>query len=75
MLTVSFRVGGMVFDLAYSGFALKEIVDRMNAYEREENTDFIWRIGRTENILSREAYKGDILTDKRVTLDYLTKKR
>ena len=64
----------MVFDLAYSGFALKEIVDRMNDYEREEKTDFIWRIGRAENILSREAYKGDILTDKRVTLDYLTKK-
>ena len=64
----------LIFSSAYQGYSYKEILERVNQMEEELGTGIRWTKERVRFALAREAYKGDILTDKKVTLDYLTKK-
>lgn len=62
----------LAFDLAEQRAGIKEIKDALNAYEEERNTGFVWTDFRIRNLLTREAYMGDLLTNKSVTIDYLS---
>lgn len=64
-----------IFDLAYQGYTPTEILKKMIEFEEKEETGFVWRFTRVRSILSNEAYRGDILFGKRVSLDYLNKKQ
>ncbi|MBQ8986390.1 MAG: recombinase family protein [Lachnospiraceae bacterium] len=64
----------LMFDMAYKGYSLLEILERLNRVEEELDSGDKWSPSRVQLALSREAYRGDILTDKHVTLDYLSKK-
>lgn len=64
----------MMFNMAYQGYSLKEILKRLNKLEEDLESGDQWTPSRVQLALSREAYRGDILTDKHVILDYLTKK-
>ena len=62
-----------IFSLAYQGYAMKDINKMLN--EREINAGRVpWSPERVRYALTNEAYRGDILTNKHVTLDYLAKK-
>lgn len=63
-----------MFQMAYQGYTYLEIVDWLNAYEDQRNSGDRWTPCRVQKALKREAYRGDILTDKMITLDYLRKK-
>ena len=39
--------------------------------ERAEGTSVVWKKDRLRIVLTHEVYKGDLLTNKTVTLDYL----
>ena len=64
----------LIFNWALQGYTYSEITNKLNRYEAHQNSDEHWTRGRIVCALKREAYRGDILTDKTVTLDYLTKK-
>lgn len=64
----------LIFECARQGYTCSEITDKLNEYEARQDSDDHWTKGRILSALKREAYRGDILTDKTVTLDYLTKK-
>ena len=62
-----------IFSLAYQGYATTEIQRKLNesgllADGRK------WSLERIRTALNNEAYRGDILTNKSVVLDYLSKK-
>ncbi|MCD8146321.1 MAG: recombinase family protein [Clostridiales bacterium] len=63
----------LAFDLAEQKKGIKEIQDALNAYEEERSTEFHWSAFRTRNLFTREAYMGDLLTNKSVCINYLTK--
>ena len=62
-----------LFSLAYQGYAIKEIYEMQNKREAAAGRE-AWTRGRIQMALRNEAYRGDILTNKTVVLDYLTKK-
>lgn len=62
----------LAFDLAEQGHKTIEITDALNAYEEERNTGFVWSNPRVRSFFTREAYMGDLLTNKTVTIDYLS---
>ena len=64
----------LMFNMAYQGYSTKEILERLNKVEEGLESGDLWSSSRVNLALSREAYRGDILTDKYVILDYLTKK-
>ena len=64
----------LMFNLAYQGYSVSEIRDKVNEYEARQGNDDVWYSPRVISALKREAYRGDILTDKTITLDYLKKK-
>lgn len=64
-----------MFQYAYQGYTYQEIIDLMNKYEEQLGSSDRWTKDRVHNALEREAYRGDILTDKMITLDYLRKKQ
>lgn len=63
----------LAFDLAEQGVGIKEIQETLNAYENERGTEFYWGDGRVRSLFTREAYMGDLLTNKSVCINYLTK--
>ncbi|MBR2748326.1 MAG: recombinase family protein, partial [Firmicutes bacterium] len=62
-----------LFSLAYQGYAMKEIREMLNNREAAAGRE-AWTRDRIQMVLRNEAYRGDILTNKTVVLDYLTKK-
>lgn len=63
-----------VFYMASKGIRYAEIARRMNEWEKENGEITIWKVGRIQRMLANEAYKGDILTNKNYTPDYLSGK-
>ena len=62
-----------IFSLAYQGFTTREITQKLNEREQAIGQE-TWTPQRVTLALANEAYRGDILTNKTVILDYLTKK-
>lgn len=63
------------FELAAKGMSYGSIVERLNKMEQERGVfTETWDKGRVKRVFRNEVYKGDILTNKRVCLDYLTKR-
>ena len=61
----------MSFSMAYQGYSTTEILKALNQLERAEGTSVVWKKDRLRIVLTHEVYKGDLLTNKTVTLDYL----
>ena len=64
----------LAFKLSYQGKTTTEIVDELNTLEQVENTAYLWNGQRVLSMLRNEAYKGDIITNKTVVIDYVSKK-
>ena len=64
----------LMFQWAYQGYSFHEIEMMVNAYEEKQGSKDRWSKSRVQYAMRREAYRGDILTDKTITLDYLKKK-
>ena len=65
----------LLFDMAYKGHCYDEMVDAVRKLEREDGgNEERWDRDRIYSLMRNEAYKGDILTNKHITVDYLTKK-
>ena len=62
-----------LFSLAYQGYSTTEITQMMNERKNTEGGRR-WNPEMVRLALRNEAYRGDILTNKMVVLDYLTKK-
>ncbi len=60
-----------IFRLAWQGYSTREIREAANRTEAAEGTGIAWTADRIRTLLKNEAYRGDILTNKTVTLDYL----
>ena len=63
-----------VFSLYLEGISEMEIAKRMNELEAENNSKKRWTKNSISNMLRRETYVGDIITNKTYTVDYLTHK-
>lgn len=63
-----------MFRLAAEGYRCSQIADYLNEMERERGQTTVWRQGRIRRMLLNEAYRGDILTNKNYTPDYLSGK-
>ena len=61
------------FDWYLAGYSKKAIAEMLNAYEKEQGSEKKWSNVAILNMLRREAYVGDIITNKTYTVDYLTK--
>ena len=64
----------LAFNLAYQGYSITEILNALIEFEQATGSDYRWIKSRIPFMLSNVVYRGDILTHKYVTLDYLTKK-
>ena len=64
----------LAFNLAYQGYSITEILNALIQFEQAAGSDYRWIKSRIPFMLSNVVYRGDILTHKYVTLDYLTKK-
>ena len=64
----------LIFQMAYQGYAAREILYAVNQYEEEHGKPANWTIARVYCALDRETYKGDLLTNKIVVLDCVKKK-
>jgi DNA invertase Pin-like site-specific DNA recombinase len=63
-----------VFSFALKGYCYKNLAKKMNELEAERGGTGKWTYGRLYYTLRNEAYKGDILTNKVVKPDYISKK-
>lgn len=63
-----------VFSFALKGYCYKNLAKKMNELEAERGGTGKWTYYRLYSTLSNEAYKGDILTNKTVKPDYISKK-
>ncbi len=61
----------MIFNMAYQGYSTTEIRKELNQLEAEKGSVYEWKKWRIVSILTNEAYRGDLLTNKTITLDYL----
>ena len=52
------------FEAASKGTCYQEIIQGLNAIEREEGSNYVWKNGRLTLMLTHEAYIGDVLTNK-----------
>ncbi|MBQ9409840.1 MAG: recombinase family protein [Clostridia bacterium] len=64
----------LMFDLAVSAHTYGEIIQALNEYEIAHGGKPFWTYWRVSAALKREAYRGDLLTNKTVVLDYTRKK-
>lgn len=64
----------LMFDLAGSAHSFQEIVRALNELEIASGSEPFWTYGRVRAALMREAYRGDLLTNKTVVLDYARKR-
>ena len=63
-----------LFDLAKTEKNTSELAKQMNLFEKELGGDKVWKKDTVSYILSNESYKGDVLTSKYVTADYINRK-
>ena len=63
----------LIFQLASQGYLPGEILEKVNKLEAARG-ERLWTIHRVKGVLRNEAYRGDILTNKTVVLDYVSKK-
>ena len=61
----------LIFGMAYQGYSTLEIRNALNRLEETEQTGYIWKKDRLPFILKHEVYRGDLLTSKWISLDYL----
>lgn len=61
----------LIFNMAYRGYSTTEIRSALNQMEAEEGSTYEWKKWRIVSIIRNEAYRGDLLTNKTITLDYL----
>ncbi len=64
----------MIYDLFLKGDGYTAIARIMNDFERGKGVMANWTSGRVKGVLTSEVYVGDILTFKRYTPDYLSRK-
>ena len=62
------------FRFALKGYCYKNIAKKLNDIEESRGVTGKWTYGRLYYTLRNEAYKGDILTNKVVKPDYISKK-
>ena len=62
------------FSLALKGLSFKDIATELTKLEESEGTEYVWNHTRVGYMLTNEVYTGTILINKRVTIDYVTKK-
>lgn len=62
----------LIFDLADRGCSYSEICREL---DKTETDGYSWRRGRVRDLLRHEAYIGDLLTNKFVIVDYLSRKQ
>ncbi|MDO5136122.1 MAG: recombinase family protein [Eubacteriales bacterium] len=62
------------FQMAEEGKKYWEICEALQAMEDSDGTSIQWCYAKVSKLLRHEAYMGDLLTGKHVTLDYLNKK-
>lgn len=63
------------FALALKGMSKLDIVAELNKMEEDEDTGVIWNYSRVDKMLKNEIYTGIIITNKTVTIDYVTKRQ
>ena len=61
----------LLFQMAYQGYSTKEIREALNRLEEKEGSTRFWGKYRVLGVLRNEAYRGDLLTNKTITMDYL----
>lgn len=69
------KVVRMIFNLYISGMSYREITKHLieNGFKNGRK-EVVWHPANIMNILKNEKYMGDVLLQKRVTLDYLSHK-
>ena len=64
------------FELADGGLNYRMIAETLNKLEDKRNPDHrIWRYERLYAMFQNEVYKGDVLTNKHVKLDFISSKQ
>ena len=61
----------LLFQMAYQGYSTKEMREALNRLEEKEGSTRFWEKYRVLSVLRNEAYRGDLLTNKTITMDYL----
>ena len=61
----------LIFTMAYQGYSTLEIREALNRLEETEQTGYKWKKDRLPFILKHEVYRGDLLTSKWISMDYL----
>jgi len=61
----------LIFTMAYQGYSTTEIRKALNRMEVDKGSKYAWKKWRIVSILRNEAYRGDLLTNKTISLDYL----
>ena len=65
----------LAFNMAFHGHSDREITIALNQLEKKKQTNVVWKKSRVKLLLSDVSYKGDVLTNKSITMDYLSGKR
>jgi len=69
------KIVKMIFNLYISGLSYRTIANRLiDNHIKNGRKEVIWHPANIMNILKNEKYIGDVLLQKRVTLDYLSHK-
>ena len=69
------KIVKMIFNLYISGMSYREITKHLIDNEiKNGRKEVVWHPANIMNILKNEKYMGDVLLQKRVTLDYLSHK-
>lgn len=63
------------FEMAADLCSYEDILNELNRMEKEEGTQTEWCQDRLYRMLRSEIYRGDVLTHKTYTVDYIAKKR
>ena len=64
----------LAFKLSYQGRDTTQIKNELNDLESMEGGTRVWRNETVLRMLRNEVYKGDIITNKTVVVDYITKR-
>ena len=65
----------LAFDMAFNGHSDQEIAVALNKLEEKNETNVVWNKRRVGSVLSDVSYRGDVITNKSITTDYLSGKR
>lgn len=65
----------LIFQMASEENLYRELLDMLNRMEQEEGSSYVWNRNRVYWVLKKEEYIGDVLTHKKVSVDYLAHKQ